>query len=693
MAAIAGAAFAFPLIFKGTPDVESYMLSIFSTVAFAQNLASGVDPWFVPAYGFGVPLPTSTWLIQFPLALPAAFAGVDWLYTVIWLGGEFLFAFYFLRLAMAVTSRRGVAVALLATAMLSFSNLGTTYVDDWPEAFLGWALWPACLWYVGQTLVTDSRGGRLKAAAACAFAMGIFTSSTHHNEMVTFYSGLAVMLAFLLPLRPKNVLVVAGAVVIALLTSMDVLIPAVRGMVTGGANPLLGPVAATHDAPTPESYLSFLEPFRTLTTGGTGAVTESVYGRVPFFGLTTLVLALIGAALPFLSRAPIGAVPNDLARALAVGFVAYSALTLLPGWVVLNLPRMWTYRDGQTLLGLLCAGIALEVLWSRGRRVLPPLLAVHLAQMCLVAAPIVYGVVGDEEPRLFGYARGERVFFDRLREAGVGADSRLILAGELEDLVRGSLASVGITAATDFALEGIPIVNAWYRGAATPALADNSLDGRYGSYETIISWHNLQHLDPAGLDVLGITHIAVLETDLAAITLAEGLRTAGVFEVPGGRRVHVLSNDDAWKRAVLLGPGRIETPPQRPACPSLTVYCRDYSAMLGQVQARLDSDWRGSSMRLTLPPGHQGGTVLVSMISGLRPVAVVDGESRPVTPMLDTFAAFDVSAGDEAVELSLRWTPRVALTVFGTALLLGCLGVVAVAPGRAAATANRPGRM
>lgn len=658
------------------------MLSIFSTRAFAQNLASGSDPWFTPAYGFGVPLPTSTWLLQFPLALPAALVGIDWLYAVIWLVGEFLFAFYFLRLVMALQCRRGLALVLLATAMLSFSNLGTTYVDDWPEAFLGWALWPACLWYIGQTLVTDSQGGRLKAAAACAFVMGIFTSSTHHNEMVTFYSGLAVMLAFLLPLRPKNVMVIAGAVVVALLASMDVLVPAIRGMVTGGANPLLGPVAATHDAPKLDSYLSFVEPLRTLLTGGPDAVSESVYARVPFFGIATLVLAMIGAAIPFRSRAPVGAVPNDLARALAIGFIAYSALTLLPGWVVLNLPRMWTYRDGQTLLGLLCAGIALEALWPRGRRVLPPLLAVHAAQMCLVAAPIVHAVVADDEHRLFGYAREEHVFFDRLRDAGVGADSRLILAGELEDLVRGSLASLGVTAPTDFALEGIPLVNAWYRGAATPALADGSLDGRYGSYETIISWDNLQHLDRAGLDVLGVTHIALLETDLDAVNLAPGLRTAATFDLPGGRRVHVLSNDDAWRRAVLVGPGPIETPLYRAACPTHTVYCRDYSVLRAQVQAQLDADWRGSSMRLTLPPEHQGGTVLVSMISGLRPVAVVDGQSRPLTPMLGTFAAFDVRAGDRAVELSLRWTPRVMLTMFGTTLLLGCLALAVIPPRR-----------
>jgi hypothetical protein len=43
--------------------------------------------------------------------------------------------------------------------------------------------------------------------------------------------------------------------------------------------------------------------------------------------------------------------------------------------------------------------------------------------------------------------------------------------------------------------------------------------------------------------------------------------------------------------------------------------------------------------------------------------------------MLATFAAFDVEAGDRVVELSLRWTPRVMLTMFGSGLLLGCLAL------------------
>lgn len=687
MAAAAAVIFSLPLIRKGTPDIESYMLSIFSTTAAVRELASGGDPWFTGAYGFGVPLPSSTWLIQFPLAVPAALVGVDWLYSAIWLGGEFLFAFYFLRLVLLVTSRRAIALVLLVTAMLSFSNLGTTYVDDWPEHFLGWAFLPACFWFVGRTLVSEAPRARLQAAAACTFVLGTFTGSTHHNEMVAFLSGLGLLLAFLLPVRPRGVLTVAIAIALAVCTSADVLVPAAEGLLAGNANPLAGRIAIERDDPSLASYGIFLEPLRAYAAGGVARAAESTYDRVPFFGLAALLLAIGGAALTFSSRQPVGRLPNDIARAMAFGFVVFSTLTLLPPAVMLNLPRMWLYRDGQTVLGLLCAAVALDLLWARRRRLLQAALALHVAQIALVAAPLVRDVVHeDNDSRLFGYARGERQLFDRLRAAGIGPDSRLLLAGEIEELVRGALIEMGVTADTDFALDGIPLVNAWYRGAMTPALGGASMDGRYGNYETIISWKtNLRYLDRAGLDVLGITHLAVLESDLAAVPLAAGLTPAGAIALPGARRLHLLRNDRAWPRATLLEPGAAPAPPARPSCPDPTIYCRDFTVLSRQAQAPLSAAWDGSTMRAALPAGHRGGTVFVSVTAGPAARAIVDGEERPVDRALGAFAAFEVRPGDRAIALSVRRTDRVLLTLFGASLLVASLIVALVPAGTRAA--------
>jgi len=675
VAALAAVAVSGPLFLHGTPDVESYMLSVFSTLAFARNLLAGTDPWFAPGYGFGLPLPSSSWFLRFPLALPAAAAGAEGVYTAIWLGGHAVFSFYFLRIALVLTGRRGWSLLLLVTALFSFSNLGPTYVDDWLESWIGWALLPACYWHMARVLLAERGRERVKAAAGCAVALGIFIGSIQHNEMATFFTGAAVMLAVLLPSRPAGVCAVACASVVAVVAGADVLEPAVSGMLAGHVNLFAIENVAVHDPPAIHPFASFLEPLPAYLDGGAGALRESLYRRAPFFGAIAFALALAGAVCPFLSRRPAGGVPNDIARAIGIGFVACSALVLLPPWVMLNLPRMWTFRDGQTVLGLFCAAMAIGAIGARYAGALRGALALHLLQVAFVAAPIVLGAM-QGDGRLFAYARRDHVLFDRLREAGVDGRSRLMLAGTLEDRVRGELGSAGVTATTDFALEGLPLVNAWYRGGNAPALGMADVAERHGIYETRIAWSvNLGRLDAPALDVLGITHVVVLEDEIARIPLVRDLAPAGAFALPDGTRIRVLRNADAWPRASLLPATASLDPPRRAGCDSATIYCRDYSALAPQLQARLKTHVHGSTARATLPPDHPGGVVLLTIAAGHRPTATVDGQDRPVEVVMGVFAAVRVKPDDRALVFSVSPTGRAALTFAGAAVLLAALAV------------------
>ena len=230
-------AISWPLILHGTPDSEIYSFSVFSTVAFAQNLAAGVDPWFVPTYGFGIPLPSGGWMLKFPPAVPAALLGVDVLYATVWLVGAFMFSFYFLKLCGELTNQKVVAAILLLTALLSFSNLGPSYVDDWPDQFLGWSLFPMCVWFILRTLRSESSRQRIRAAAACSVVLGVLAGATHLNTIATLFSGLALFLACMLWTRPKGVLAVGVSMVIALISAADVLAPRRSGITRRRAQP------------------------------------------------------------------------------------------------------------------------------------------------------------------------------------------------------------------------------------------------------------------------------------------------------------------------------------------------------------------------------------------------------------------------------------------------------------------------
>ena len=691
LATAASLGMSWPLILHGTPDSEIYSFSVFSTVAFAQNLAAGVDPWFVPTYGFGIPLPSGGWMLKFPPAVPAAMIGIDVLYAVVWLVGGFIFSFYFLKLCGELTRQKVVAAILLLTALLSFSNLGPSYVDDWPDQFLGWALFPMCVWFVLRTLRSESSRQRIRAAAACSVVLGVFAGTTHLNTIATFFSGMAVILACLLWTRPKGVLAVGVAMVIALISAADVLAPTVQGLLDGGLNPIAGliEVPDVDSSLTLSSYGVFLEPARSVLAGGLDEVLRFHYQRVPFFGLAGLLLAAIGAAQPFRSRARIHLLPNDIARSVAVGFCVCSALTLSPPWVALNMPRMWMYRDGQTLFGLLCAAMALRWLHETRPRWLVPFLGGHLLQIGLVGAPIISNIVlSDDDHRLYGYARNEHSFFNALRMAGVDEQSRILLAGQLDASIRGQLLTAGISAGTDFPLEGLSLVNAWYRGGRTPLLGD-APHGRYGTYDTRISWirnQNLQRLTPLGLDVLGITHVALFEEDLNEIALTDGLTPVSPVALPGLR---VFRNDDAWTRAVLLAPGEIVTPPPRPDCPVTDVYCRDYEALSQRLVTRLQTDVSGSTIRVALPTDHAGGTLFVSAAVGPTRAATVDGQPREVDLVLDTFGAIAVQPGERVVVVSMARTGSIMLSVLGVTLLAGSF-VLAVTPFRRRDDAQPP---
>jgi len=675
VAATASVLMSLPLILHGTPDVEQYYRSIYSTISFVRNLVAGADPWYVPSYGFGISLPSSTWLVKFPPAIPAALFGIDTLYGTIWLVGTFVFSWYFLMLSGLLTTSRLVRGILLATALLSYSQLGPSYVDDWPTHFLGWSLLPACLWFTIKTLLQESKAAIVRNAVACALVFQIFATSAQQNQIVTVYLGLCVVLASFVRKRTLATFAVGAAMALALIPALDVLTPTVQGMtqiaVDHGAAPIAfyewserGWVRAT---PPLTSYSAFLEPFWSGFKSPAGTE-PATWVRMPFFGLGALLLAVAGAARAFVNRDVVGSLPSDVVRGLAIGFVANSVATLLPAAVLLNVPRMFLFRDGQALFGLLCAVIGMEWMYRRFPRLLQAGVFLHLAQIIVVALPIIWFVAAAREPfPLFAYARRERVLFGQLERAGVHENSRVLLAGELEEAVDDEkLWNSGLTAFTDFSLAGIPIINAAYKGVLTPALGTASRPGRYGSYETIIAWEpDLRQLNAEALDVLGISHVLALENDqdVAGWATQRGLKATHLLA--GVPPVRVFHNENAWSRAVLLVPNRINEPPLRPECPTSTIYCRDYSDLVKHPAVPLESDWYGSTMHIKLPPAHSGGTILVSQVLGSSRTASVDGKPREVRLFLDTFGELDVLPGERSVTLSVRRTDRMIFSLTG----------------------------
>ena len=379
LATAASLGMSWPLILHGTPDSEAYSFHVFSTVAFARNLVAGVDPWFVPTYGFGIPLPSGGWFLKFPPAVPAALLGIDVLYAVVWLVGEFVFSFYFLKLCSELTRQKVVPAILLVTALFSFSSLGPTYVDDWPEHFLAWAMFPMCVWFILRTLRSESSPRRFRCAAACSVVLGVYAGSVHVGNIATCFSpGWPSSSGPCSGQDPRVCWLSASRWWSQWPRPRTYWCPPSRECVTVELNPLVELVEVPDQEAsslTLSSYGVFFEPALSFFTGGLDQALGITIDVCSSSVWPVLSLRSIGAVQPFRTRAPMHLLPNDIARSIAVGFGVFTALTLLPPWVMLNLPRMYMYRDGQAVFGLLCAAMALRRLQGARSRWFVPVLA------------------------------------------------------------------------------------------------------------------------------------------------------------------------------------------------------------------------------------------------------------------------------------------------------------------------------
>lgn len=683
LAVICALAVTAPVLLHGTRDEETYEFSVFSTLYFAKSALGGGDPFFTPDFGFGVKIPNGQWFLRFPASLAAAAGSARVLYSAIWIAGQATFAFFLLRLLRRVASARTVQVAALATALLSFSNLGYFYIDDWPEVFLGWCLVPFCLWSAIALLESD-RSERLGRMAVCALAFGMLVGNGHPLHSFIWFT---VLMLFFLPVvlaRPSWFPILAVVAIVAVLGGLDMVVQTLAGL--GSSHGTFNPLADTTRYPAlgTRDYLGFLEPVPTVANGGWPALMQSVYGRRPFYGAVFFALALAGALIAIVRPQALAAVANRaIVRALGIAFLGTVFLTIAPSWAVFNLVgEGWHYKDGQTLYAVLMAAMTLDAMLRHGWRVLAiSLLVVQCIQVGLVAAPIVRGALANDRELLFGRDEHHDRFWSQPAVAALRGRARVVTAGSFDDELFGNLrAADGVVAVTDFVLEDVAIVNGWSRGTVTPGFGPSN-DPRYGAYQTILRWSSaLGRLDRPALDALGITHVLAFADESSALRDALGLEAAGSVPVSGSKSpVAVLRNPRAWDRAVLIAASGPRDLGPRGGCAVRDLWCADFAPLSAHKVEGTRMQRDGATFTVELPDGHPGGYVLLTQVMGDGWLAQVDGADRPVRPFQNVFAAVDVLPADRAVVLRYDSRSQSLLLAVTLVQMAACAAVAIIA--------------
>jgi hypothetical protein len=408
-----------------------------------------------------------------------------------------------------------------------------------------------------------------------------------------------------------------------------------------------------------------------------------MYGRRPFYGAVFFGLAVAGSMLALVRPQIFRAVPNRaLVRAFGFAFLGTVLLTIAPSWAVFNLVgEGWHYKDGQTLFAVVIAAMVLDTMLQRGwHKLATGLVVLQVIQATVVAAPIVRGALLNDRHLLFARDVRRDAFWEQPAIASLRGGARVMAAGSLDtELFSNLRAGDGVVAVTDFVLEDIAIVNGWYRGTVTPGFGPSS-DPRYGAYQTILRWDNSLHdLDKSGLDALGITHVLAFASESRELRDSWGLEEVGTLQVSGPKSpVAVLRNPRAWDRAVLIAAGGPRDLAPRSGCSEPYIWCADFSPLATSRVSGTHVRRNGDTFVVELPAGHSGGYVLLTQVLADGWVARVDGETRPVRPFHDVFAAVDVGASDRVVELRYDSRAQALMLAAGIGQMVLCLAVYAV---------------
>jgi hypothetical protein len=255
-----------------------------------------------------------------------------------------------------------------------------------------------------------------------------------------------------------------------------------------------------------------------------------------------------------------------------------------------------------------------------------------------------------------------------------GKASRYLFVGRAQP--RRALSSEGVWAATDVALLGFTVTNAWYRGMPTRNVGSQLK----GAYETIIAWNGTWLKRRGALDVLGIDYLVVFEDEARLLAGRPDLIKSAALPTASGP-LYFLRNEHSFGDAFVLHraklpPGESWRQPVHAAedCPPNELICgplNDIVSAKADVGAALKRSHNGLDIALSGEPCADC-LLVVSRIDDGNWRASVDGHPVATEPFLTDFIAIPLPEGAAQVHLERRTILRLSTFLLGiiTALVL-----------------------
>ena len=654
-----------------SPDNESFMSTVLSTIFQARAIRDGYYPFWTSLLGFGMPQPFSQSLYFHPILflfalLPTKLALILFYQSHLIFGGISMWA---LCLEVKITSK--IAFACTLTYLLSASTLNYSLTDFWPSVFLLWTFLPFFWLTIIRLLQAKLHFSKLYYSLWVGLVAGLMFLNGHSGVTATYFVITVIfIIAFgrnmwqRLPWFILSLLIfllLAGGRIYHFSTEYAFFAEDIYRTYIG------------HSVFNLEGIWALL--FKPLYPGSFKEILIQNYSigtRIVWFGGIFIVFALVGA---FHHR-----VENPYRKVLAITFVFSFVAIHLPSELCFRVVAwMLAFRDPLTISGILLAGIALTSLTQKKDGYL------HTYHTHIILLHIVFLVVGAFPFWLKNFSTAidnsahnqshnlllnpyettlmsslnQSEFIKKISRFQKEEEGRLYFSKKI--LESGNISHQQDLTRNAFAFHGIRVVPGYFKGI---------------SYDKVYPDNKLMHghIEPQAsvlvnkplLDVLGIRYI--LATPLESVhPELELLNTFNIYE--NTPPINLYINNEAWPDAVVMNDNASEIQLDRiNPCENDRLLCADFSDVksLRLESPKIKVSRKHGSIYLTKDPSSEEELIMVTEYyrDGWKAFGLESDKTKKaltVLPVSEQFVGIRIPAGTTEIKLIFQPATRIVL--------------------------------
>lgn len=562
-----------------SPDTESLMSTIFSTVEFSKHLKSGEYLFWTSKLGFGMPQPFSQYLYYHPIVILLMLFPINVSLIIFYQFHLIIGIIFTWKLCREFEVSQSSSLLSTITFIGCSSSLNYVYSDFWPAVFLLWTMLPGGLYLLHKLLISDRKKETNFYLICSALWFGVMLLNSHFGVFCTYsLSFLIFVISYYKEILNKSIKLIL-LVIIVFVIGMSKMYYHYTEMAYFSQD--LYRTYIPYNLFSPKQLIGLIIGPLSWSSKATGLI---IYPqpRVIWFGLSFLLFSLWG----FFSSS----IKHKYKSHLSVLFFGSLLFIYIPKELFLKIIA-WpiAFRDPICIAAIIFGGIALDQIKEkhtiiykiafRTQFITVILFLLMFFALNLNLALVHLGI--DNIPRF----QNKNILAELTEKSDLVSwisshindeNNRLYYSKRAKELFSLKKFEARINR-NNLAFFGINQVPGYFKGISNNVIYPDLklMHGLIESeHEVIIN----QYL----LDVCGINYVLAIPNE----TKAQDLREISRYRFNDGEEIAIYSNDDVSERALLFDKDISKLSlPKKSNCRHDKILCRDFSILKGSVSS------------------------------------------------------------------------------------------------------------